>query len=84
MGGQDEGNAGVDIEGWPNIGRGSKFLPCKSGPSMVAELKVGNVWEALVAERLPQQLDDAIKECHFQFFDAAQKINPEELFELMP
>eukprot|EP00959_Pyramimonas_sp_CCMP1952_P198134 4144412-Pyramimonas_sp.AAC.1 len=30
--------------GLPKIGRGCKFPPFKSGPSMAAELKVGNAW----------------------------------------
>eukprot|EP00959_Pyramimonas_sp_CCMP1952_P008388 175364-Pyramimonas_sp.AAC.1 len=50
---------------------------------MAVELKVRNGWEALAAERLPQQLDDAIKERHYQFFDAAQEMSREELFKLI-
>eukprot|EP00959_Pyramimonas_sp_CCMP1952_P336885 7054403-Pyramimonas_sp.AAC.1 len=51
---------------------------------MVVELKVGEKLEALVAERLPQALDDAIKDNHYTFYDAAQKMSPEGLFELIP
>eukprot|EP00959_Pyramimonas_sp_CCMP1952_P239782 5010839-Pyramimonas_sp.AAC.1 len=54
---------GAECDGWPEIGRGCKFLSFESGPPMVAGLKVGNAREAFAAERLPRQLDCAIKEC---------------------
>eukprot|EP00959_Pyramimonas_sp_CCMP1952_P406164 8512190-Pyramimonas_sp.AAC.1 len=79
-----KGDFGADCEGWPDYGRKSKFLPLQSGPSMAVEFNVGNGWEALAAERLPQQLDDDVKECHCKFYDAAQKMSPEELAELIP
>eukprot|EP00959_Pyramimonas_sp_CCMP1952_P224221 4688451-Pyramimonas_sp.AAC.1 len=53
---------GLDCEKWPKIGRGCKFFPIKSGPAMVGELKVGAAWQALTADRLPRQFDDAIRE----------------------
>eukprot|EP00959_Pyramimonas_sp_CCMP1952_P154228 3226691-Pyramimonas_sp.AAC.2 len=74
----------ADCGGWPKIGRGCRLLPFKSGPSMVGELKVGNKWDTLAAVRLPRQLDDATKECHYQFFDAAQMRGPEEPFTPIP
>eukprot|EP00959_Pyramimonas_sp_CCMP1952_P116351 2432305-Pyramimonas_sp.AAC.1 len=30
---------GADCGAWPNVGRGGKFFPFKSGPSTVAGLK---------------------------------------------
>eukprot|EP00959_Pyramimonas_sp_CCMP1952_P258829 5410980-Pyramimonas_sp.AAC.1 len=37
---------------------------------MAVELKAGNGRGAVAAERLPQQLDDAIKKCLCPFYDA--------------
>eukprot|EP00959_Pyramimonas_sp_CCMP1952_P302891 6337238-Pyramimonas_sp.AAC.1 len=75
---------GPDCEQWPKIGCESKSSPFKSGPPMVAELNVEAAWQALIAERLLRQLDDAIEECRGVFFDAAEKISPEELFDVIP
>eukprot|EP00959_Pyramimonas_sp_CCMP1952_P292450 6116477-Pyramimonas_sp.AAC.1 len=33
------------------------------------------------AQRLPQTIDDAIKEHHRQFFDAAEQLHPDDLHE---
>eukprot|EP00959_Pyramimonas_sp_CCMP1952_P379810 7956398-Pyramimonas_sp.AAC.1 len=51
---------------------------------MAAEPKVGEKWEAFVADRLPQKPDDAIEGNRCAFCDAAQKTSPEELLELTP
>eukprot|EP00959_Pyramimonas_sp_CCMP1952_P196225 4102484-Pyramimonas_sp.AAC.1 len=50
----------------------------------MVELKVGDGWQALIAEGLPQQFDDAIDECQCEFFDAAKKMSPEEPFDALP
>eukprot|EP00959_Pyramimonas_sp_CCMP1952_P224553 4695394-Pyramimonas_sp.AAC.1 len=51
---------------------------------MAVDIKVGPAWQAFIAERRPQQLDDATKERHCEFFDAAKKMSPEEPFDVPP
>eukprot|EP00974_Lingulodinium_polyedra_P112898 10925985-Lingulodinium_polyedra.AAC.1 len=53
---------GDDIKKWPKVGCESNFVPWKKGASMVIEMqtKYGD-WLSFMADRLPSQLDDAIK-----------------------
>eukprot|EP00959_Pyramimonas_sp_CCMP1952_P429998 9005980-Pyramimonas_sp.AAC.1 len=51
---------------------------------MVVELMVGHGWRPFIAEGLPRHLGDAIEKCHCEFFDAARKMSPEELFDVLP
>eukprot|EP00975_Prorocentrum_lima_P053501 11224133-Prorocentrum_lima.AAC.1 len=41
-------------------------------------------WEACMAERFPEQLDDEIKKVHKQYHLAAQHLEPEELQDTLP
>eukprot|EP00975_Prorocentrum_lima_P022136 4658741-Prorocentrum_lima.AAC.1 len=41
-------------------------------------------WEACMADRCPEQLDDEIKKVHKHFYLAAQSLEPEELQESLP
>jgi len=41
-------------------------------------------WEAFMADRFPEQLDDEIKKKHKDFYMAAQHLDPEELMEELP
>ena len=44
---------------------------------MVVELKMGNgEWQSFMAERLPTELDDAIKGHHAAFFMAQRELTP--------
>ena len=61
---------GNDIATWPVIGCRSKFRPWAKGASMVVELKQEDgSWLAMMAERLPVELDDEIKKYHFEFYE---------------
>eukprot|EP00959_Pyramimonas_sp_CCMP1952_P090555 1895661-Pyramimonas_sp.AAC.1 len=73
-----------EVTRYPDIGCTARFRPCKRGASMVVELKVGGNWEAFLVGRLPWNIDDAIKRNRCKLYDAAQKMSPEELFELIP
>eukprot|EP00975_Prorocentrum_lima_P058409 12255224-Prorocentrum_lima.AAC.1 len=41
-------------------------------------------WEAFMADRFPEQLDDEIKKLHEQCSVAAQHLKPEELQDSLP
>ncbi len=76
---------GDDLEMWPKIGCGAKFLPWARGESMVAEIRLGDGrWEAFCADRMPKELDDEIKKVHADFFEAAKFVNPDELKAVLP
>ena len=52
---------------------------------MVVELKMGNgEWQSFIADRLPQELDDAVKGHHAAFFMAQKELTPDELFDVLP
>eukprot|EP00959_Pyramimonas_sp_CCMP1952_P031697 665143-Pyramimonas_sp.AAC.1 len=75
---------GEDYEKWSDIGCRAKPRPRTAGPSVAVEPTVGEKREAFVAERLPQKLGNATRGGHCEFYDAAQKVSPEELRELIP
>eukprot|EP00974_Lingulodinium_polyedra_P114315 11067495-Lingulodinium_polyedra.AAC.1 len=53
---------GSDIKRWPQVGCGSNFYPWKKGASMVVEIQTqAGEWMSFMSDRLPSQLDDAIK-----------------------
>eukprot|EP00974_Lingulodinium_polyedra_P046601 4465442-Lingulodinium_polyedra.AAC.1 len=53
---------GPYIERWPHVGCGCNFIPWKKGASMVVEIQTqAGEWLSFMADRLPSQLDDAIK-----------------------
>ena len=41
-------------------------------------------WLSFMSERLPEQLDDAIKGCSAQFYMASKKLTPAELQDAIP
>eukprot|EP00975_Prorocentrum_lima_P001386 298810-Prorocentrum_lima.AAC.1 len=50
------------VESWPKVGCGARFLSWKRGASMVMEMQMKDgSWEASMAQRFPQNLDDEIK-----------------------
>ena len=78
---------GPDPRGWPQVGCGANFRPFKHGPSMVVELRTGpgkDDWTAFVSERIPTELDNAIKQKHADFYLAARDMSPEELKDITP
>ncbi len=79
------GRYGDNLDNWPKVGCGAKFLPWARGESMVAEIRLGDgTWEAFCADRMPRELDDEIKKVHADFFEAAQFLDPAELKEVLP
>ncbi len=76
---------GEDWNRWPPIGCGAKFFPWRRGASMVAELQMDDGhWEAFMADRLPTELDDAIKKCRADFVKASKMMDETEVQALMP
>ena len=76
---------GDDCTKWPSIGCGANFKPWAKGHSMVVEimLKDGS-WTAFISDRIPEELDDAIKGKHAEFHNAMNGMSPEELQALIP
>ena len=51
-----------DIKNWPKIGCGATFVPWRAGRSQVVHIMSRDgVLHAFSAERMPEQLDNAIK-----------------------
>ena len=76
---------GDDCARWPSIGCGANFKPWKKGHSMVVELRLSDgTWTAFISDRIPSELDDAIKGKKAEFFDAMNGMSPEELQSLIP
>ena len=76
---------GEDVSKWPAIGCGAIFKPWARGASMVVEMMTHDgKWISFMADRLPEQLDDAIKGHHAAFHMATLKMTPEELQEAIP
>ena len=73
------------VENWPKIGCHANFVPWKTGASQVVELMAGNgEWQSCMAERMPQELDDAIKGHHAKFYMAQKELTPQELLDVLP
>eukprot|EP00975_Prorocentrum_lima_P055198 11573443-Prorocentrum_lima.AAC.1 len=54
-----------NIDQWPKVGCGARFVPWAKGASLVAEIKMPDgTWEALMADRFPEQLHDEIRKAH--------------------
>ena len=76
---------GDDIAKWKAIGCDSKFVPYAKGMSTVVEMRLeDDTWTAFAAERMPQELDDAIKGKTAEFHMAYKKLSPEELKAVIP
>ena len=81
---------GRNRKDWPDPCCGARFLPWKRGASKVVEVCTGlssdgkPKWECLLADRLPENLDDEIKKHLHEWHQASQKITPEEILEAIP
>ncbi len=64
---------------WPDIGCGAKFRPWCRGASKILEIKTDEGWVNIIAERLPEQLDDAIKDLQHQWHAACQRLEPDDI-----
>ncbi len=76
---------GEDPSSWPKLGCGAKFVPWARGASKVLEIRdeFGN-WRAILADRLPEQLDDEIKKVLHAWHEAAGRVTPEDIMMFMP
>ena len=63
---------------------GSKFIPWARGASKVVELRVGNAIHAILAERLPEELDDEIKKVQYEWHRACGRTTAEQIAEAIP
>ena len=81
---------GDDPKGWPIVGCGHGFRPYSDGPSMVLSVltrKDGGEekWEAMMAERLPKLLDDAVKSArHISLDKLCNNMDPDQIYRLLP
>ena len=76
---------GDDVSTWPQIGCKSIFKPWARGASMVVEMLAENgKWLSFMADRLPEQLDDAIKGKQAAFHMATRLLSPQELQDVIP
>ena len=68
-----------------SIGMWVSIRALEKGNSMVVELLLAdNTWTSFVSARLPQELDDAIKGKHAEFYLAARDLSPSELLAAVP
>ena len=80
-----KGGYGEDFNRWPRFGCRQGFRAFANGASCVMELKVGDTWQASVSERLPPQLDDALKGRSYEFFKVAcARLTPREIYNALP
>ena len=63
---------------------GSKFIPYKYGASMVVELNFGGERHAILAERLPKELDDEIKHVLCEWHKAEARVTAAEIRAAIP
>ena len=76
----------VPKEQWKDLACtcGAKFIPWACGASKVVEIRVEGVWHALLAERLPEELDDEIKKVLFEFHKAMERVTPDDIMKAIP
>ena len=80
-----QGEYGEDFNVWPRFGCKQGFRAFANGASCVMELKVGDKWQAFVSERLPPQLDDALKGRNYECFKGAcARLTPREIYNALP
>ena len=60
------------------------FVPSKHGASKVLEMKVADVFHAIRAERLPDELVDEIKKVPFRWHEACGRTTPEQIKKAIP
>ena len=64
-----------EIENLPKIGCGATFVPWKAGKSQVVYvMSRDGTWHAFAAERMPEQLDNAIKKKKAEWYLAAARL----------
>ena len=79
------GEYGEDFNEWPRIGCKQGFRAFANGASCVMELMVGDKWQAFVSERLPPQLDDALKGRNYECFKGAcSQLTAREIYNALP
>eukprot|EP00975_Prorocentrum_lima_P051271 10739690-Prorocentrum_lima.AAC.1 len=70
----------TNVDKWPEVGCGARCVPWARGASMVMEMRMTDgTWEAFMAERFPEALDDEIKKVPEAFYLSAQQLEPEAL-----
>ena len=63
---------------------GAKFIPWAWGASKVVELTICGETHAILAERLPDQLDDEIKRMQYAFHKACGRVTAEQIMAAVP
>ncbi len=76
---------GPDKRNWTTPCCGANFAPWRKGASKVIEMRMADgEWKAILADRLPEQLDDEIKGVLHEWHAAAQRITPEDIMNAIP
>jgi len=76
---------GPDRRNWQTPCCGANFAPWRKGASKVIELRdASGEWKAILADRLPEQLDDQIKGVLHEWHVAAQRITPDDIMSAIP
>ena len=77
-----------EIEKFPHIGCGAKYVPWARGPSMVCEIQLrqfSGEWEAFLADHTPQALDDQLKKLSYDALSKSfQSLKPETILRAIP
>ena len=80
-----KGKRGEDIEKWPQVGCGAQITPFKKGAGMAVEVnQADDEWTSFVAEGIPSELDNAIKNHRAQFYLAQKNRTADELLGALP
>eukprot|EP00975_Prorocentrum_lima_P049323 10319612-Prorocentrum_lima.AAC.1 len=75
----------ANVERWPEVGCGARFVPWARGASMVVEMQmIDRTWAAFMADRFPDVLEKEIQKVREAFYLTVQKLEPEELRETLP
>ena len=69
---------------WPKIGCGTKFRPWARGASKLLEIETSHGWVNIIADRLPEQLDDEIKKVQYEFCKCCNKVTAEDILASVP
>ena len=70
---------------WPIVGCGKGFIPYKNGPRILNIDTGKNEYKAMMSSRLPQLLDDAVKQArHLSLADLCDNLDIDAVFRWLP
>ena len=77
---------GAPSETWHGMSGccGAWFIPWARGASQIVEIKVADVWFAILAERCPPELDNEIKKVKYEWHVACGRTTAEDIKKAIP